>query len=622
MAQEDDGQLNELLDYIREQRGIDFSAYKSASLRRRLNKRINAVGVDGYAEYLDYVQASPDEFQPLVDTLFINVTQFFRDADAWDTLAGQILPRIIEARAPGEPIRIWCAGIASGEEAYTTAILFAEQLGMDQFRERVKIYATDLDEGELTAARMAVYGEKQLDNVPAPLRERYFERVQGGWVFRNDLRRALIFGRHNLLEDAPISRLDLLVCRNTLIYFNRDAQSRVLARFHFALRDDGLLFLGRAEMLLTRRNLFTPIHARSRIFAKQVQLTQRDRLAVLTLAGNDNQSDHDAIGQLQHLRDVAFDHSPVPQIIIDTNGGLALANEAARAQFGISNNDLGRPFQDLEVSFRPLELRSHIEQVYAEQKAAVVHGVERALSGRTTTLDVMVVPVSNPAGSLIGVSVAFLDVTGERELRAQLEQTRNELETAYEELQSINEELETTNEELQSTNEELETMNEELQSTNEELETLNEELQSSNQEIRAINVELREPSDIVARLNAYMRSILNSVRPGVIVLDEKLQIHIWNQRAMELWGLHQGEVEGVALLNLDIGLPVDRLRGALRRALRGERDDEVIYVKAHNRRGKEIECRVTCGPLLGPNNDISGVILFTEDWQEAARTQE
>jgi two-component system CheB/CheR fusion protein len=325
---------------------------------------------------------------------------------------------------------------------------------------------------------------------------------------------------------------------------------------------------------------------------------------------------------LNRLRDAAFDHSPIPQIVVDIEGKLAVANEAARTQFSISANDIGRPFQQLEMSFRPLDLRARIEQAHAEQKAVLVRGVERVFPDRTIMLDVKVMPISNAAGSALGVSIAFLDVTGERDLRTQLESSRGELETAYEELQSTNEELESTNEELLSTIEELETANEELQSTNEELGTINNELQSSNDEISAINNALRERNDAVARLNAYMRSILNSVKPGVIVLDEKLQVQIWNQRAMELWGLREEEVQGHALLNLDIGLPVDRLRDAMRRALRGERADEVIFVSAHNRRGKEIECRVTCGPLLGPDNAVSGVILLTEDWREAASTQE
>src|SRR5919199_1219066 len=234
-----------LLDYLKQNRGFDFTGYKRPSLSRRIEKRMQAVGIGSYAEYTDYLEAHPDEFTHLFNTILINVTTFYRDAVPWDYLGAEIVPRILAQREPSEAIRVWSAGCASGEEAYTLAIVLAESMGLDQFRERVKIYATDVDEEALDKARHGTYTAKELSPVPEPLRDKYFERAADtGFVFRKDLRRCVIFGRNDLVQDAPISRIDLLVCRNTLMYFNGGTQAKVLRRFHFALAHGGVLFLG------------------------------------------------------------------------------------------------------------------------------------------------------------------------------------------------------------------------------------------------------------------------------------------------------------------------------------------------------------------------------------------
>src|SRR5262249_45963368 len=218
--------------------------------------------------------------------ILINVTAFFRDPDAWHTLASQVLPAIVSSKREGESIRVWSAGCASGEEAFTLAMLWAEQLGLEEYRRRVKVYATDVDEDALTKARHATYDDKEVETVPPNLRSRYFERSNHRFTFRADARRAVIFGRHDLIDDAPISRLDLLVCRNTLIYLNAETQGRILARFHFALNERGFLFLGKAEMLLTHATLFHPIDLKHRFFSKEPQTDLRERIFTLAQAGD------------------------------------------------------------------------------------------------------------------------------------------------------------------------------------------------------------------------------------------------------------------------------------------------------------------------------------------------
>jgi two-component system, chemotaxis family, CheB/CheR fusion protein len=227
-----DPHFEALLTYLKESRGFDFTGYKRSSLMRRVNRRMNQVDITDYQDYLDYLEVHPDEFTALFNTILINVTGFFRDADAWDYLRSEVLEPMVAGKPGDAPIRVWSAGCASGEEAYTLAMSLAETLGADAFRDRVKIYATDVDEEQLNEARQAIYGERAMEAVPPELAERYFEPNGNRFVFRKDLRRSVIFGRNDLVQDAPISRIDLIVCRNTLMYFNAETQAKILGRFH------------------------------------------------------------------------------------------------------------------------------------------------------------------------------------------------------------------------------------------------------------------------------------------------------------------------------------------------------------------------------------------------------
>src|SRR5262245_55830999 len=219
---------------------------------------MRTMNTNSYTDYLDYLEVHPDEFVRLFNAILINVTAFFRDASAWNHLRQELLPAQLEALGPDRPIRVWSAGCASGEEAYSIAMTLADLLGTEDFTRRVKIYGTDVDEEALQTARQATYSEKELDAVPEELRTRYFERAGERYAFRADLRRSIIFGRLDVLRDAPISRLDLLMCRNTLMYFNAETQAQVIARFHFALNDTGILVLGKAETLLSHSARFEP----------------------------------------------------------------------------------------------------------------------------------------------------------------------------------------------------------------------------------------------------------------------------------------------------------------------------------------------------------------------------
>ncbi|AFZ24076.1 PAS domain S-box [Cylindrospermum stagnale PCC 7417] len=607
---EKDPEFENLLVYLRQSRGFDFSGYKRSTLMRRVNKRLQIFNLERFGDYMDYLEVYPDEFNNLFNTILINVTGFFRDTAAWEQLAEKVLPDIVNSKKDSAPIRMWSAGCASGEEAYTLAMLMAEIMGVEEFRQRVKIYASDVDEEALNQARLAVYSAKDVQAVPEELRQKYFEASGNNYVFRQDLRRSVIFGRHDLFQDAPISRLDLLVCRNTLMYFNTEVQGRILARFHFALNNNSYLFLGKAEMLLLHSNLFTPIDLKNRIFTKVAVPNTRDRLLVMANTGDDEVSNR--LTRHLRIREQAFDLAPIAQIVVDVKGTLVLVNEKARTLFSLSPKDLARPFQDLELSYRPIELRSLIEKAYTDRRPVALANVERYLpNAEIKYLDVQIVPLQDGDNSLIGVSITFNDVTRYNQLHQDLKRYRLDLESSNEELQSTNEELETTNEELQSTNEELETTNEELQSTNEELETMNEELQSANEELVTINNELSQRTVELNHSNVFLVSILRSLQAGIVVIDQNSNILIWNYLVEDLWGLRTDEVVGKSIFSLDIGLPMEQLRAAIRDSLSGQNQFEEMILDAVNRRGKQIKCYVAVTPLFGM--EVEGVVVMMAD---------
>ncbi len=608
MASQTRGTLDELLEFVKSTRGFDFTGYKRSSIERRVAKRMHEVGVESYDDYIDFLELNAAEFAELFNTLLINVTGFFRDPPTWEHLASEIVPQLVAARGADAPLRIWCAGVASGEEAYTVAMVFARVLGDEAFRERVKIYATDVDEEALDTARHAAYQPRQIEDVPRDALERFFERTDQRYVFRKDLRRSVIFGRNDLIQDAPISRIDLLVCRNTLMYFTAETQAQILRRFHFALHDDGILLLGKSEMLITHADLFTPIDLKWRVFRKVMRPALRDRVRVFAADTTNGASQSVS----DNLREAAFDIGGAAHVVLDANRSLVMANAAARALFGIRVGDLGRSVQDLELSYRPVELRTHLDQLGRELRSIEVQAVRWPTGERERLFDVRLTPLVGDSG-MLGTSVVYEDVSDVAALKTEVTTSKRELEQAYEELQSTVEELETTNEELQSTNEELETTNEELQSTNEELETMNEELQSANEELETMNDELRHRTLELNEMNSFLTTILTTIGLAVAVLDRRQHVQIWNGQARELWGVSSEEATDQHLFALEIGLPLDQLKVPLRACLNGETQREELVLDAVNRRGKAFRCRVVCMPLHGSGDGtISGVILLME----------
>jgi two-component system CheB/CheR fusion protein len=413
------------------------------------------------------------------------------------------------------------------------------------------------------------------------------------------------------MHDAPISRLDLLICRNTLIYFTSEAQDRIMTRFHYALKDDGYLFLGRAETLLTRSALFQPADLKQRIFHRAPLREVRERAKVETPPRTPEATDQVSRGH--RIRELAGETTPFAQVVVDGEGTVVLANQQARTLFNIGPGDIGRPLKDLPISYRPTDLRSPIDQSFRDRRTVLISGVQHVVpDGSLKHLDVQVAPLLNHDGTVAGAGVSFIDVTYVVELRSQLDRSKQELETSYEELQSANEELETTNEELQSTVEELETTNEELQSTNEELETMNEELESTNSELQNINIDLNQRTDEVERFNVLLHSITGNIPLGAVVMNANLKVTVWNERAADLWGLRTEEVIGKSFYDLDIGLPTEEMRKMIGEVLSGNPAQDEMVVEALNRRGTHIRCRVKAS-FFSDGAQSGAVVLVMEE---------
>ena len=611
--EEVDSSLEDLLIFIRDARGFDFTGYKRSSLARRIRKRMQEAGIAEYVDYRDRLESSAEEFGHLFNTILINVTSFFRDGETWTYLQREVMPELLADAGPSREIRVWSAGCAGGEEAYSLAMAFAEALGIEECAERVKIYGTDVDNDALRDARVGVYNAKALEALPTEMRDRYFEPTAGQYAFRPDLRRRVIFGRHDITRDAPISRLDLLVCRNTLMYFNVETQGQVVERFHFALREGGYLFLGKAEALLSDGERFEVASMRQRIFRRRPGVAAPRYQSVPIRLDAIGTPEMREASRKRQLRDLALESAPFAAIAVDAESIVVLINTQMRSMFGMTSRDIGRSFHELEISYRPVELRSLIERAYTEHRMVRVSSVERRTGpGDVQYLDIHVQPLWGSDGLSAGVLVMFIDTTVNTKLQFELKRNREDLDTAHEELQSTNEELETTNEELQSSIEELETTNEELQSTNEELETTNEELQSGNEELETMNEEMRARTAELDEARTFLEGVLFSVAAGVVVLDSDLLVRSWNKGAEELWGLRADEVRNQAFFNLVFGLPTGEVREIVQQCLASGHRTGPVQLAAVNRIGKSINCTVTCSPLKS-NGAGEGAVLLMED---------
>jgi two-component system CheB/CheR fusion protein len=589
--------LKQLREHVLVARNFDALEFSPGKFATVTANRLAANGLQTVAEYIDFLEVRPAEYSIFFADLFASGQACF-DIPWLDKHLDKLLAPLASSV---DSFRIWNIGCGRAEAAYMLAVLACEHLGMPTFQRRVKIFATDTDEEKLAAARHASFPCEDLANLPKDIRQKYFIESNGHCTFRNDLRRLLIFGHHNVLEDPPISKMDLVLAPNVLPFYDSEKQHKAIARMKFALRDSRYLLLGPGSKLKTDDD-FSVIDEAAGLFMKMAPLPHSDSARNHAPA---------AINSESIINDAAFDSASISMLVIDNEGLVAMANARARATFGIAGGDFGRPLQDLEVSYRPVELRSLIDQTEADGRAIILRSVARPASqGKPQYFDVHIRRLHDSAGILLGTSVQYEDTTEFQGLKNELIALNNDLQTANEELQSAHEELETTNEELQSTNEELETTNEELQSTNEELQTMNEELQSANSELTTTNVAQRTLTEEMQHTNLFIEAILGSMHAAVIVLTPNLQVRIWNKRAADMFGLRSDEVVGHNLLTLDIGLPLDKLTAPLREFSQKTAPHEALELAAINRRGKNIVCNIRMSKL---GQGAAGTILIIDE---------
>jgi two-component system, chemotaxis family, CheB/CheR fusion protein len=617
-----------ILERIRETRHFDFRNYKRATLHRRIERRMADRHCRTIADYQALLERQPGEFDALVGAMLIKVTAFFRDSDLWAEMARRILPQMLQEKRPGEEIRIWCAGCATGEEAFSIAILLAEAMGSSFQNQDIKIFGTDVDEKAVATARRGIYPRSALTDVPKNLLERYFVEEGDGYAIRKDVRRSVVFGVNNLVSDAPISRLDMVLCRNVFIYLDSGLQKRVLTRFHYALRRHGALVLGKSEMIPFAAKIFEPLDLPRRIYrkdGKREAAVAQERLVSLLEQETITRTE-ERQGELQTVeqfhRDV-LQSMRQPLITTGLDGTILFWNSAAAVLWGRAESEVtGKKLASLSLPGLAGDLLIEKTTAVREGRSERERGagtLNRDNHAPATQLSIEVSALRDASNEINGLLYLVDDVSAFRELEAELRKSNDErqsgleeLQTLNEEMQSSNEELETTNEELQSANEELQTTNEELQSSNEELETTNEELQSTNAELDATNRELAHRTDEMNTITFVQRTIIRSLSAAVIVLEESGKVKMWNLAAERLLGVTEEEAVGQSLWTLHVPAlgrtTIQRIRKSLQQNA-SLRVEQIEYELPAGARGT---ASVAAVPIIDGGKVLGSVILFDD----------
>ncbi|MEH2291518.1 CheR family methyltransferase [Nostoc sp.] len=402
-------ELETLLDYLQQNSVYNLEDYKQLNLIARLQDRMQQLKVEKYSKYLQYLQVKPEELNVLIDTIIKNSTDSFSERDSWDYLANKIIPQIIQSKHPDERIRVWIAGSACGQEAYAVSMLLAEALGIEQYLQRVQIFATDREEDALNKGRQGSYNDFELADIPYEFLSKYSEQIQQFYVFCPELRRSIIFGRQDLVMNAPISKIDLLVCRNVLKYFD-DAKTyaTILIRFHFALRDNGFLFLGKTESLTNDKQIFIPVSMKHSIFYKAENLSLQEYLQIRPESAEKKVFDFSDFPFIRFWQ-AAFQNSPFALLAVDCCGCLIMANEQASTLFGLKDDDLGVRVQNLEIG-QVANLTDLMKQLNRDRSLISKKNVEWTTSHGNRYFDIHITPIIKPSGSLIGANLTFIAV--------------------------------------------------------------------------------------------------------------------------------------------------------------------------------------------------------------------
>jgi two-component system, chemotaxis family, CheB/CheR fusion protein len=656
--------LRDLLTQVSARTNIDFRNYKSSTILRRIGRRMAVTHNTNPRDYADYLRTHPDEVKELVRAFLIKVTGFFRDPEAFDFIKSAIIPELVErARENGRILRLWSAGCATGEEAYSLALLLAEHLGPEFPEWSVKVFATDLDADAIAFARRGLYPENVLNDLPREYRERYFEHADHGYRVSKALRQIVIFGQQDISRGVPFPRIDLVTCRNLLIYLKPELQQVVLDLFAYSLhQSQGFLFLGKAETARPVKATFELINKKWKIYrclggplafpvpdtglaAQYGERETRKRPVVpptLPTPLDLSQAEVE-VAQLRRVNETMLRYTNVAVVIIDRLYRIMTINAAARRLLGVREIAYDQDFLHTVKGMPYHEVRRAIDTAFREHSTITVPNLELDQSvegsGRYLSLTIMIMLVEPGAPELAVITAN--DITEQVQLNRRLEAVQREqadlvselstsnkrfsamnkeLQDANEELQAANEELMLTQEELQATNEEFEATNEELQATNEELETNNEELQATNEELQTTNDELSartmELQEVMKQWSAeqlQLSQMLERFPHYVMVVNaEDLTILTINPAFKELLG--RRDVVGLPLSQVFSGEDMDQLTRILKKAVRDEQSARtaLIHAGVAGADGSKTVLRHTIVPILDESGAVNRLFIYSE----------
>ena len=622
--------LAQIFRMLREKSGLDFTLYRQTTIRRRIARRMLIHGVGTLEAYRRYLEEHPSQVQALSNDLLVNVTRFFRDADAFRILQRSVFPSIIKQRPADAPIRIWAPGCATGEEVYSLAIELLETLGDEAGTVPIQLFGTDVSEISIAKARAGVYPENIELDVPAARLRRFFVKLDGQYQVRKAVRELCVFAKHNLATDPPFSKMDLIVCRNVLIYLELELQRRVSSIFHYALTTPGFLMLGVSETIGPLSDLFSVVDKKYKVYAKRptsrrfdLGLGGLDRRTAKTATGRDARSTGAVAGGRSDLL------QEVDRILLSKYAPAGvLVNEAAEIlQFrGHTSPYLepapGQASLNLLKMAREgllMELRVAIDKARKQNAPVRRERLSIKQDGRMAQVTLQVIPMSGPARER-NYLVLFERVPPSREPRVpgripsaiahprrHIENLRQELSATREFLQSIIEEREAANQELQAANEELLSSNEELQSTNEELETAKEELQSVNEELTTVNEELQHRNVELSQLNNDLNNLFAGVDIPIVILGSDARIRRFTPMAAKV----------LNLIPADFGRPIGDIRpnldlSDLEQVCRQVIDTAtVVEREVRDRDGRWHSMRVR--PYTTTDNQIDGAMITLAD---------
>ncbi|MGN8260101.1 CheR family methyltransferase [Pseudomonas sp. SMSB3] len=579
--------LEEILLQLRSATGHDFQHYKRATVLRRIERRLHVTGQTDLTGYLRYLEQHDDEAPALLDDLLIGVTNFFRDREAFEGLERHVLPQLVASIEDGSEIRAWSAGCSTGEEAYSLAMLLSEQLAVEQRSAKVQVFATDLDQRAISVARTGMYTEAIVTDVPPSRLRQFFVKEDQHYRIRKEIREKVLFARHNLLADPPFSQIDLVVCRNLLIYLDREVQRDILQMFHFALRSGGFLFLGSSESADVASELFVPVDKRNRIYrARDVSPVGRGSGRQLPGASVASVTQHrqaqakpsrkPSYAEMHHR---ALARRTPPSLIIDGDGNILHMSEGIGHYLTLAGGEPSRNLINLVLPSLRLALRTTLFQARQGTEAVTSRPVDFGEGEQYQQVEITVQPFKDEQSTGECLLVVFDARTPDTTLPIPgvirqtdsmvLQNLERELQRTRLQLQEIIEQSEISSEELTASNEEMQAVNEELRSASEELETSKEELQSINEELLTVNYELKNKVEETDKVNDYLSNLIASTDIATVFVDRNLHIRWFTPRATDLFNMLPVDT-GRSLLDITHRLDYPALADDARAVAQGE----------------------------------------------------